>query len=50
MTGRATGPNSSTDGDPETVKIRAWTRENSYGVPLRGCVHQPIKVVDYAAR
>ena len=47
---RATGPRSSTGGNPETAKIRAWAKENGYEVSDRGRIHQSVKDAYYAAQ
>ena len=47
---RATGTRSSTGGNPETAKIRAWAKENGYEVSDRGRIHQSIKDAYYAAQ
>lgn len=47
---RATGPRSSTGGNPETAKIRAWAKDNRYEVSDRGRIHQSVKDAYYAAQ
>ena len=47
---RATGPRSSTGGNPETAKIRAWAKENGHQVSDRGRIHQSVKDAYYAAQ
>ena len=48
---RTTGPrSSSTGGNPETAKIRAWAKENGYEVSDRGRIHQSVKDAYYAAQ
>ena len=47
---RATGPRSSTGGNHETAKIRAWAKENGYEVSDRGRIHQSVKDAYYAAQ
>ena len=48
---RTTGPrSSSTSGNPETAKIRAWAKENGYEVSDRGRIHQSVKDAYYAAQ
>ena len=47
---RAPGPRSSTGGNPETAKIRAWAKENGYEVSDRGRIHQSVKDAYYAAQ
>ena len=46
---RATGPRSSTGGNPETAKIRAWAQENGHEVSDRGRIPQQIREAYYAA-
>ncbi|MEX5261608.1 Lsr2 family protein [Kocuria sp. CPCC 205263] len=47
---RTTGPRSSTGGNSETAKIRAWAKENGYEVSDRGRIHQSVKDAYYAAQ
>ena len=47
---RTTGPRSSSGGNPETAKIRAWAKENGYEVSDRGRIHQSVKDAYYAAQ
>ena len=47
---RTTGPSSSSGGNPETAKIRAWAKENGYEVSDRGRIHQSVKDAYYAAQ
>ena len=47
---RTTGAHSSTGGNPETAKIRAWAKENGYEVSDRGRIHQSVKDAYYAAQ
>ncbi|MEX3510821.1 Lsr2 family protein [Kocuria carniphila] len=47
---RTSGPRSSSGGNPETAKIRAWAKENGYEVSDRGRIHQPVKDAYYAAQ
>ena len=47
---RAAGPRSSSGGNPETAKIRAWAKENGYEVSDRGRIHQSVKDAYYAAQ
>ena len=49
-TTRATGPRSSSGGNPETAKIRAWAKEHGYEVSDRGRIHQSVKDAYYAAQ
>ncbi|GGG71386.1 Lsr2 family protein [Kocuria dechangensis] len=49
-TTRATGARSSSGGNPETAKIRAWAKENGYEVSDRGRIHQSVKDAYYAAQ
>ena len=49
-TTRTTGTRSSTGGNPETAKIRAWAKENGYEVSDRGRIHQSVKDAYYAAQ
>jgi hypothetical protein len=44
---RSTGARAS-GGDPDTVKIRAWAKENGYEVFDRGRIHQSVKDAYYA--
>ena len=46
---RTTGPRSSTGGNPETAKIRAWAKENGYEVSDRGRIHQDVQKAYYDA-
>lgn len=47
---RTAGPRSSSGGNPETAKIRAWAKENGYEVSDRGRIHQSVKDAYYAAQ
>ena len=47
---RATGTRSSSGGNPETAKIRAWAKENGHQISDRGRIHQSIKDAYYAAQ
>ena len=47
---RVTGSRSSSGGNPETAKIRAWAKENRYEVSDRGRIHQSVKDAYYAAQ
>ncbi|MEX5261506.1 Lsr2 family protein [Kocuria sp. CPCC 205263] len=49
-TARTTGARSSTGGNPETAKIRAWANANGYEVSDRGRIHQSVKDAYYAAQ
>lgn len=46
---RTTGPRVSLRSHPETVKIRAWPKENGYELSDRDRVHQPVKDAYYTA-
>ena len=47
---RVTGSRSSSGGNPETAKIRAWAKENGHQISDRGRIHQSIKDAYYAAQ
>ena len=47
---RTTGARSSSGGNAETAKIRAWAKENGYEVSDRGRIHQSVKDAYYAAQ
>ncbi|WP_298590511.1 Lsr2 family protein [uncultured Kocuria sp.] len=47
---RATVPRSSSGGNPETAKIRAWAKDNGHQVSDRGRIHQSVKDAYYAAQ
>ena len=47
---RTAGPRSSSGGNPETAKIRAWAKENGHQISDRGRIHQSIKDAYYAAQ
>ena len=47
---RTTGTRSSTGGNPETSKIRAWAKENGYEVSDRGRISSEIRSAYYAAQ
>ncbi|GAA4706912.1 Lsr2 family protein [Kocuria gwangalliensis] len=47
---RPTGHRSSSGGNPETAKIRAWAKESGYEVSDRGRIHQSVKDAYYAAQ
>ena len=47
---RPTTSRSSSGGNPETAKIRAWAKENGHKVSDRGRIHQSVKDAYYAAQ
>lgn len=47
---RASGTRSSSGGNPETAKIRAWAKKSGYEVSDRGRIHQSVKDAYYAAQ
>ncbi|MCJ8506089.1 Lsr2 family protein [Kocuria flava] len=49
-TTRTPGPRSSSSGNPETAKIRAWAKANGYEVSDRGRIHQSVKDAYNAAQ
>ena len=46
---RTTTSRSSSGGNPETAKVRAWAQENGYEVSDRGRIPQQIREAYYAA-